>query len=609
MGQEEPPSLAAAVAAGSLPTITERLPSKPRRDLPSWDGWASGRYGGRLRQLIRGGRDARELSVFGYARLVVWGKDFSLRPDILEGFEVAEGRRFTLSLRPGHRWSDGHPFTTEDFRFWWEQVANNPALSPSGLPSALLAGGHPPSFEVLDATRLRFTWPVPNPKFLPSLAATAPVLIYRPAHVLKHFHPDYRPREVLEAEAETAGMPGWPALFEKHDRLFLMDNPALPSLQPWINTSAPPTERWLARRNPYFHRVDDRGRQLPYIDEVLLIRSPPNLITAKTAAGESDLQAKGLSFQDAALLKQAEKEGRLRLHLWPVGRGSQLALYPNQNVADPALRLLFRARAFRRALSLGIDRQEMVRVLYQGLGLPGANTLLPESPLYEPGLRERWARYDPEKASHLLDAMGLAMGATGVRRLPNGQPLTLVVETSDVDPAEVDLLEILRPQWASLGIELVIRSTGRSAARQRLRSGETAISLFYGLANGLATPAMSPAELAPTGGRQSQWPLWGLHHVSGGLAGEAPDLPAARQLLRHYEAWTTSIDEESQRRAWQNLLALHGEEVFSIGLIGGHMQPIAANINLQNLPSEAAYLYQPGAYFGRYRTDTLWYSQ
>ena len=111
--QEEPPFLAERVELGQLPPLAERLPAQPRSDLPERDDWESGRYGGRLNLLTRGGRDARDLVVLGYARLMVWTEDFQLVPDLLLDVEVEENRRFTLKLRPGHRWSDGQPFTAE----------------------------------------------------------------------------------------------------------------------------------------------------------------------------------------------------------------------------------------------------------------------------------------------------------------------------------------------------------------------------------------------------------------------------------------------------------------------------------------------------------------
>ena len=80
-------------------------------------------------------RDTRLIVVYGYARLVGYDQELELVPDILKDVEVEDGRIFTLHLRKGHRWSDGQPFTSEDFRFWWEDVANNEALSPTGPPT------------------------------------------------------------------------------------------------------------------------------------------------------------------------------------------------------------------------------------------------------------------------------------------------------------------------------------------------------------------------------------------------------------------------------------------------------------------------------------------
>src|SRR3546814_11900439 len=62
---------------------------------------------------------------------------------------------------------------------------------------------------------------------------------------------------------------------------------------------------------------------------------------------------------------------------------------------------------FRHALSLAVNRHEINEAIYYGLALDGNNTVLPNSPLYRDGLRDRWATYDPEAADALLDAIGL----------------------------------------------------------------------------------------------------------------------------------------------------------------------------------------------------------
>lgn len=609
-GPGEPPALRFDLATKKLPPLAERLPRQPRIDLPGREDWQEGRYGGSLRLLTRGGRDPRDLVLLGYARLVVWDETFKLVPDILKSVSVEDGRIFTLTLRAGHRWSDGMPFTAADFRFWWAEVANNAELSPQGLPKEMLADGQPPAFEVLDDTTVRYTWPVANPLFLPALAGASPLFIYRPGHYLKQFHTTFADRDGLEAQAKAIGLQSWAELLKRRDRMFRFDNPELPSLQPWVNTTPPPAGRFVGKRNPFFHRVDGAGRQLPYIDEVILTPTQPRLMAAKAAAGEVDLQARGLSYQDAPILKEAEKRGEIKLRLWPIGRGAQLALYPNLNAVSPGWRTVLRDLRFRRALSLATDREELNQVLYQGTALPGGNTVLPASPLYREADRRAWAQYDPDQANALLDEMGMLWrDQDGIRHLPDGRRADLVIETADTDPSEVDALEVITQQWAKIGIAVLVRSQGRQAARQRIRSGATTMSIFYGLTNGLAGAAMSPAELAPTNDRQNNWPLWGLHFQSGGQAGEAPALPAAEELVTLYEAWASGPEEAAQAKIWQRMLRIHAEQVFTIGLLGAVRQPVVANAKLRNLPDEAVYLYDPGAYFGRYRADTFWFER
>jgi peptide/nickel transport system substrate-binding protein len=565
-----------------------------------------GKHGGALHSLVGRSRDTRLLVVYGYARLVGYDRNLELAPDILESFEVQEGRIFTLRLRKGHRWSDGHPFTAEDFRYYWEDVANNKELSPAGPPRDLLVDGEPPKFEMLSDTVLRYTWHKPNPHFLPRQAGASPLFIYRPAHYLKPLHKKYS-EKVRKAEADGTAKRRWSAVHNRADNLYESDNPDLPTLQPWMNTTRPPADRFVAVRNPYFHRVDERGQQLPYIDRFVLAVADPKLIPAKTGAGEADLQARDVHFNNYTFLKQGEKQNGYRTLLWRPGKGSHFALFPNLNTKDPVWRQLLRDVRFRRALSLGIDRSLVNQVLYFGLAIESNNTVLPQSPLFREAYRDRWARYDRKAAIQLLEEIGLKKGRDGVRRLPDGRPLEIIVETAGESTEHSDVLELIRETWREVGIKVFTKPSQREAWRNRIYSGETVMSVWGGIENGLATPDTSPDELAPMSQTQLQWPKFGQYFETGGKSGEPVDMPEVKELQRLYEVWMSATSRREREQAWHAMLALHAEQQFTIGVVSGVPQPVVARDTLMNVPERGFYNWDPGAFFGIYRPDTFWF--
>src|SRR5690606_37824621 len=143
------------------------------------------------------------------------------------------------------------------------------------------------------------------------------------------------------------------------------------------------------------------------IDEVVMSLADSKIIPVKTGAGESDLQARYLRFDNYTFLKRAGKEKGFNVNLWRIAKGSHIALFPNLNVEDPVWREVVRDVRFRRALSLGINRHEINQVLYFGLALEQADTVLPESPLYKEEYAKKWAHFDLAQANALLDEMGL----------------------------------------------------------------------------------------------------------------------------------------------------------------------------------------------------------
>jgi len=393
------------------------------------------------------------------------------------------------------------------------------------------------------------------------------------------------------------------------DNLYEADNPDLPTLGPWHNTTRPPADRFVAVRNPYFHRVDEKGRQLPYIDRFVLAIADSKLIAAKAGSGDADLQARDLSFSNYTFLKQGEKNNNYRTLLWRPGRGSHIALLPNLNVNDPVWHTLLRDVRFRRALSLAIDRSLVNQVLYFGLAIEGNNTVLEASPLYRPEYRTDWAQYDRKQANKLLDEIGLKRGADRMRRLPDGRPLEIIVETAGESTEETDVLQLVRETWREVGIKLFSKPSQRTAFRNRIFSGETVMSIWFGLENGLPTADTSPDELAPTSQQQYQWPKFGEYYETGGKKGEAPDIPEVKELAQLYKDWAVAKTTEERAAIWDRMLRIYVEQEYVIGIVTGVPQPVIARDTLMNVPTQGFYNWDPGAFFGIYRPETFWFKK
>jgi peptide/nickel transport system substrate-binding protein len=597
----ETPFFAKKVAAAALPKIGDRVPAEPA----IVD--ASGRPGGELRILMASPKDTRMMVVYGYARLVRLTPAFTFEPDILKGIDVQDSRVFTLHLRKGMRWSDGHPFTTEDFRYWFEDVAGNPQLSPAGLPIDLTPGGEKPRFEMIDDTTVRYSWSRPNPLFVPDIAGPDPLFIYCPSHYLKKFHEKYADKVKLDALVAKAHVRNWAALHVKRNSMYKNDNPDLPSLEPWILKTRPPADRFIFERNPYYYRVDTNGHQLPYIDRVIMSLADARIISAKTAAGESDLQARYLSFDDYTFLRRGEERNHYNVRLWRTGPGSQFAIYPNLDGDDATWRALMRDLRFRRALSLAVNRHEINQVIYFGLAIEGQNTVLPASPLYRSNYRQAWAQYDLSEANRLLDVIGLTQrGSDNVRLLPDGRPMEIIIEYSGELPQSPDILELIRDSWRHIGIRLFAKPAQLTLFRRRVFSGEALMSLDKGIENGLAHATSSPWEFAPTTEQELEWPKWGEYYETKGRAGSPPDLPSAIQLRDLFKEWLASASEDAQSAIWHRILQIWAEEVFTIGTVGGVLQPVVVSDKLRNVPEEGIYNWDPGAFFGIYKPDHFW---
>ena len=238
------------------------------------------------------------------------------------------------------------------------------------------------------------------------------------------------------------------------------------------------------------------------------------------------------------------------------------------------------------------------------------NTALPESPLYDATLASLWTQHDPALANRLLDEIGLTKrDDDGVRLLSDGRRLEFTIETAGENTEETDILDLLKQDFFNVGMKIYPRSTQRDVFRRRIVAGQTVMSAWAGMDNALVTSDMEPDALAPTSSAQFQWPRWGQFIESSGREGEQPAVPEANELVRLYEEWRMSSTRDQRRAIWRKMLVINAEQVFTIGVINGTLQPIVVSRDLRNVPDKGLYSFEPGAFIGRYMPDTFWFDR
>lgn len=594
----EAPTLAGLVRQGRLPPVHERIGQDPLVIQPLHE---IGRYGGTLHRAFIGPSDFWGATRFttGPDSLLFW--DFEWKqviPNIARAYELSlDGRTLTLFLRRGMRWSDGAPFTTDDVMFWYTDMYRDTRLVASANPGLQL-DGKDVLIEKIDDTTVQFISPKPYP-LLPELLAGYNALAGQslfgrlgmgcvaPKHYLSQFHPKYSSETQVTRAAKEAGFVSWALCLKNRNDWTL--NPQLPVLSPWKMVSPINSRTFAMERNAYSIWVDTAGNQLPYIDRVShVFCSRPEIVVLKAVAGALDFQERHLDIAKLPVLLSNRKRSGYNVFVDPYA-GTDMAVGINIGYReDPEIGSLLRTTAFRRALSLGLDRDAFNEAFMLGLGTPAASVPMPDNK-YFPGAEwmHKWATYDVAQANRLLDSIGLTRrDSAGYRlRRDDGDRLLLVFQApvSIVDFGAVG--EMMREQWRAIGIELQVQVVEATLWMQRCQSG--AIQLTH-VTTGGDDPLGYPDNLFPFS-TQGGNAVMGIDYVhwfqSDGQRGTEPPL-MLRQMM---ELWKTarSASPEERIRIGKEIIKIHVDEVCSIGMLTGGLSFYGIHVakkNLGNVP-------------------------
>ena len=585
----ESPDLAKRVEAGTLPPLQSRIPSAPVIIAPND---RHGDYGGTWRMALLGFDSASLLScTLGYEQLVRWDQNWArVVPNIAHSWHVNENAtHYRFNIRRGMRWSDGHPFSAADLKAWFDDVASNTELNPVA-PAWLVAGGRLPRCETPNDYTLEFTFAEPNALFLEQLAGMrANEMTRYPAHYFRKFHKDHDPdgaTRLMDATGQD-----WATAFQTKFTPWTWQNHETPTLDAWV-LSSPYMEgatRLSAVRNPYYWKVDTRGRQLPYIDQLSFEITDADGIRSLALAGEIDYEVDYYSGTGADY-RAALDAGRIRLIKTIPSIPNPMAISLNLTHRDPALRKALENRDVRIALSEAIDREAIIREFYGDETFPWQNAPRRDTPFFSRKLGEQYTAYRPEESRRRLDDAGLhATGADGLRQLDDGRSFKIEILIPEPGRAEwADVLKSIRTSWRSIGVGVDLKILPRTEFFSTVRANEHDAVVWW--SGGGYTPTMEPEYFVPATFERLgplrvfyavPWARWFLDPTAEG-AEVPPD--AVRRQLELFRSVMAEPDRGRRTALMTEVLDMAVEQFYTIGICHAPPSFAVRTPRFQNVP-------------------------
>lgn len=606
---QENPEIAALNARiqgnpADLPPVAERLPEEALVVVPYE---SIGRYGGTVDGMSNateaGSSDVLSLR---HVNLVRFSDDLTtIVPNVAQSWEWnADFTELTINTRPGHRWSDGEPFTAHDIAFWYNHMVMDANVVESPR-SVWTIGEEFYDVEATSDTTVVFRMSQPRPGLLATFAADY-AQPFQPRHFLGQFHPDID--ENADANAQALGFDnGYTLIAHYYGGSDWKDVPSpllrdpstvaslpkavVPTLEAFL-TVEDTTEGRRYVANPFFHMVDTAGNQLPYVSEIDERYVPDNEVRIlRMVNREIDYKAQSVTLPDAPTLLDGAEAGGYTIDLRP-----QIGLPTvtfNVNAPDPARAELFANRDFRVAMSHAIDRDEINSVAFFDLGVPQQYVHFDPAPDFVTDEQKAFAiAYDPETAGSMLDGIGLVdSDGDGVREL-NGEPFSLNFQFS-TQGMSTTMAELIAQNFTDVGIPTDIREVTSDEVRAAQAAGELDM---YGWTKGQPIPVVlgSGEELVPPFGSFfsiTNGQDWGRYLQTGGSEGTEPPAWTA-ELAELVAAWQTHLPgTEESNQIGQEIVAKLQEGFLFIGTVSAPNPVYHANL-VQNFQPPLTWSYE-----------------
>ena len=377
----------------------------------------SGRPGGRIVVALRSEPKTLNplIAVDGTTREVISAMQADLvhinratqltEPALAKSWKVSpDGLRYTLTLRQGLKFSDGHPLDIEDVLFTFRVYLDEAVHATQR--DLLIVGGKPIAVSKVNAQTVVVTLAKPygvGERLFDGL-------MILPRHLLETAY--------KEGKLAQAGALGTPAN-------------QWAGLGPFRLKEYVAGQRLVLERNPYYWKTDEQGGRLPYLDEIVLLFVPSaDAQVLRFQSGETDMISR-LGAENFSVLSRQARDYSMA----DAGPGLEYNfLFFNLNdlgeKAPPEMarkQSWFRSEKFRQAVSAAIDREAIVRLVYQGRGAALWGPVTPGNP--------RWVNARVAHTGRSLDKSRELLAQAGFRLVSgeNGEPSLLDADGKTVE--------------------------------------------------------------------------------------------------------------------------------------------------------------------------------
>ena len=405
-----------------------------------------------------------------------------IEPWLAERWDVsADGRSYTMHLRPGMTWADGEPFTSADVVFSLEAIVDPKSQSP--FATSLTVSGKPIQATAVDPQTVLITYPAP---FGAGLRLLDSFFIF-PKHKLEKALRDGTFSTSWSSSTPPSEMTG---------------------TGPFVITAYTPGQRVVLERNPRYWRKAADGGALPYLDRVVIEIVPDqNAELLRLTSGNIDLTQTELRPEDYVVVKRAADQGRLTLLDLGVGIDADsfwFCLKPEAKKNDPRFAFVQKPE-FRRALSHAVDRKQFADTVFLGAGVPIWGPITPGNKLWHwPDLPKY--EYDLEKARELLRSIGLEdRNGNGVVEDAKGTEARFTIITQRGIASYERGATILRDDAARVGVAFEVAPLEVGAVIERLQTSQYD-ALYFRFLYSDVDPALSK-DLWLSSGSAHVWNL------------------------------------------------------------------------------------------------------